>query len=1141
MTPAPSAHRPTKPAGNTQRPLLRFVLPLLVISVLIGLIGAIGYRYLSEEIRRETHRTLAVITEQKRAQIESSLTETRIDAESYFSGHAQLERLFADWLAGGRRNGAILERMRLRLDEVARIRGWAGVTLLDNQGRPVLVSGESDITGQADLIRDILRQPRIELVDLHRNAKGLAQYGIIAPIGLSGTAPLGVAYLTLKAEQALYPLVESWPVPTRSAETYLVRRDGDGVRFLTPLRHQPDAALTLTQALNTIDLPAARAAQGEHGILAGGRDYRGVPVLAYAAPIAGTPWLMIAEIDEVEAYAGIRTLAWASALVTGLGLLLAYSAGYLWWRRGRQRQELATLQAQQAAESRFRVIFEQAPLGVALLDSGSGHINEANQRYAEIVGRPQESLAGLDPAQITHPDDVDHGLEEVARLNRGEISGYRLNKRYLRPDGSVVWASVTCAPVQVDSEDAPRYLAIVEDITARREMEERLRISEARHRLLADNAIDVIVTLGRDGRFSYVSPSVERLRGYTAEEAIQQSLAEILTPESLLVANAYLNKLRANAEAGLPLEHFRGELEQRCKDGSTVWTDVTASPLLGTDGKFVEILGVTRDISERIRYERELRQVYDAAETANAAKSEFLAHMSHEIRTPMNAVLGLAQVLEREPLTGNQRDMVERIRRAGQSLLAILNDVLDLSKIEAGQLRIEPRPFNLAALLANLDSLMGQAARAKGLSLHITTPYSLRGPLLGDGLRLEQVLLNLTGNAIKFTDQGEVHVLVLTQESSETAVRLRFEVRDSGIGIAPEALTRLFTPFAQADAGIGRRFGGTGLGLSICKRLVELMGGEIGAESQLGQSSTFWFELPFLRAGESELDALASKPPPAPSGPRLVGAHLLVVDDSAMNRDLVERALHLEGASVTLAADGQQAVQLLRTRPDGFDVVLMDVQMPVMDGLTATRLIRGELGLSELPVVAFTAGVRDEQQAAARAAGANDVLAKPMDIEQMATLLSKWVKPRPLDATPPEIIEPPSPATSSADTESPEAFPEIPGIDRERAAQRLGRDRSMFISLLELFAADNADAAEQTRHDLAEGDIESAARRMHTLASNAGFLCALDLMAAARNIEEAINQGETGLELQLELQLDSQLKSLGEQIAGIIEASAPWR
>lgn len=1122
MTSAIAPHSPVKAAGGAHQQWVRFVLPLLALSLLIGAIGAVGYRYLSDEIRRETHRTLAVIAEQKRQHVEDWLAETRIDAELYFSGHSQLEALFGQWLDGGRRDGAILEQMQARMGEVARVRGWAGLAILDARGHPAFVVGEADMQGHAALVQDILRRPRIELVDLYRNARGETHYGVIAPIGPAGAAPLGVAYLTWKADQTLYPLVGSWPVPTRTAETYLVRRDGEGVRFLTPLRHRLNAALTLTQPLSTPNLPAARAAQGELGILAGGRDYRDVPVLAYASAIAGTPWLMIAEIDEHEAYAGIRTTAWATALVMGLGLLLVYSAGYLLWRRNRQHQELAALQAQRAAEARFRVIFEQAPLGVALLDSRGSRITETNQRFADIVGRSPEELAGLDPMRITHPDDIRESLDYIAQLNIGKISGYRLNKRYLRPDGSVVWISLTCAPVQVETEEAPRYLAIVEDITARKQMEERLRISEERHRLLADNAIDVILTMNLEGRLSYVSPSVEKLRGFTVDEVMRQSLAEMLTPDSQSTAEAYLARLHASQEAGLPLEHFRGELEYRCKNGATVWTDVTASPLLSTDGTLVEILGVARDISERKLYEHKLRQVYDAAEAANAAKSEFLAHMSHEIRTPMNAVLGLAQVLEREALTANQRDMVERIRTAGQSLLAILNDVLDLSKIEAGQLRIEPRPFELGRLLANLDSLMGQAARAKGLALHIETPATPPGLLLGDRLRLEQVLFNLTGNAIKFTEKGEVTLLVEAHESDETGLRLRFEVRDSGIGIAPEAVPRLFAPFTQADAGIGRRFGGTGLGLSICKRLVELMGGEIGARSRLGQGSTFWFELPFQRGVAGQTDAQATLPVRPQTGPRLAGAHLLVVDDSAMNRDLVERALALEGASATLAADGQQAVQLLRNRPEGFDAVLMDVQMPVMDGLTATRLIRGELGLTTLPIIAFTAGVRDEQQAVALAAGANDVLAKPMDLDQMAILLAKWIRPRMAGNT-----------TEAAPPHSAEAFPDIAGIDRERAAQRLGRDRDMFIGLLELFIEDNADAAARTRQDLAGGELETAARRMHTLRSNAGFICALDLMAAAGELESAIERGETGL--------DARLAALGEQIAGLVEAIAPWR
>ena len=986
MNDAPRRSLTSPPA---RRALLRFAFPLLALTLLIAAVSAFGYRSLSEEIRRETQRTLAVIAEQKRQQIEGWLAEARIDAEMYFSGHSQLEAVFEHWLDGGRQDEAAFARMRALVEELARLRGWQGLALFDEHGAQALTLGAPDLPAHAALIADVLRRPRVELVDLHADARGEVHYGVLAPVG----SPVrGVAYLSLRAESELYPMVESWPVPTRSAETYLVRRDEDGVRFLTPLRHDAAAALSLTRPLATPDLPAARAALGERGILAGGRDYRGVPVLAYAAAVAGTPWLMLAEIDEREAYAGIRTLTWGMGVVMGLGLLLVYSAGYLMWRRDREQQELNALQARQAAEARFRVIFEQAPLGVVLLDPRSGRITEANARFAEIVGRPAAALAGVDPMQLTHPDDVAESRVQFDRLNAGRSAGYRLNKRYLRPDGSPVWVSLAFAPVQVASEDAPRYLGIVEDISARIEMEERLR--------------------------------------------------------------------QASAEAA----------------------------------------------------------------AANAAKSEFLAHMSHEIRTPMNAVLGLAQVLEREPLAANQRDMVGRIRSAGQSLLAILNDVLDLSKIEAGQLRIEPRPFDLAALLANVDSLMGQAAHGKGLTLRIEPPALPPGLLRGDGLRIEQILLNLVGNAIKFTERGEVALRVCADEVTDADLRLRVEVRDTGIGIAPEALARLFTPFTQADAGIGRRFGGTGLGLSICKRLVELMGGTIGADSQPGLGSRFWFELPLERVADSAA-VTAPAPPPAaaPSGPRLAGAHVLVVDDSAMNRDLVERALALEGATATLAADGQQALEVLRSGVDAFDAVLMDVQMPVLDGLGATRRIRGELGLAALPVIAFTAGVREDQQAAARAAGADDVLPKPMDLEQMTQVLMRWIARRAPGAQAPAAAPLPASPVAADD------FPALPGIDRERAMQRLGKDRGMFLGLLELFIEDNAGVVEKTRADLARGEVDAAARRMHTLRSNAGFICALEIMDAAAALEKAIEQGEPGVATALD--------ALQARIAAIVEAA----
>ena len=391
--------------------------------------------------------------------------------------------------------------------------------------------------------------------------------------------------------------------------------------------------------------------------------------------------------------------------------------------------------------------------------------------------------------------------------------------------------------------------------------------------------------------------------------------------------------------------------------------------------------------SLRNNQEQKIRERSRQLMAASAAKSQFLAQMSHEIRTPMNAILGFAKLLEGEPLTADQQEMVHRINTAGRSLLSIINDILDFSKIEAGQLKIDHQPFKRAELLGHIQSLMGAVARGKGLTLGLQDETAIAGRLSGDALRIEQVLINLVGNAIKFTGRGGVTLRVKPVGITEASARLRFEIEDTGIGLSPDALARLFQPFTQADSGIARRFGGTGLGLSISKRLVELMGGEIGVTSTPGVGSTFWFELPFERLADEETPRGSAA---EVKGPRLQGLRLLVVDDSPINLKLAERVLQREGAEVTLMSDGQQALDGLRANPAGFDLVLMDIHMPVMDGLAATRAIREELGLVTLPVIALTAGVMADEKQNALDAGVNDFLPKPMDLDLMATMIRSY-------------------------------------------------------------------------------------------------------------------------------------------------------
>ena len=474
---------------------------------------------------------------------------------------------------------------------------------------------------------------------------------------------------------------------------------------------------------------------------------------------------------------------------------------------------------------------------------------------------------------------------------------------------------------------------------------------------------------------------------------------------------------------------------------------------------------------------------------ASNAKSEFLANMSHEIRTPLNGILGLAQLLERETLAPDQSAMVRRIRQAGQTLLGIVNDVLDFSKIEAGRIRLELRPFDLAAILAQTDSLLGSAARDKGLELHIVAPARFEGLLIGDALRLEQVLMNLVGNAIKFTEQGNIQLLVEILELSPSNARLRFNVRDTGIGIAHEQIASLFEPFTQANSAITRRFGGTGLGLSISKSLVELIGGSIGVESTPGVGSTFWFEAPF---GRSSKEPAAPAPPSPPVvEKRLAGLRCLVVDDSRMNREVVERMLTREGARVTLAGDGQQALQYLRAQNQAFDTVLMDIQMPVMDGLTATRAIRNELGLWRLPVIALSAGVLNEQQKRVHEAGADDFLSKPVDLEELVSAVVRWTGRTEMAAA------------SEADCSS-IGFLTIPGIKIDRAIASLGDDPAVLRAFMRSFVDEFGGMVPQLRESLARGDRLAAAQQLHALQGAAGYLGADDLASRAKELETAI-------------------------------------
>jgi PAS domain S-box-containing protein len=655
--------------------------------------------------------------------------------------------------------------------------------------------------------------------------------------------------------------------------------------------------------------------------------------------------------------------------------------GIKWDISARKRME----EELRESKERYQSLIDGLGEGIVSLDR-QRRVLMANPAAENIFGVPRGGAIGKELTEFVDPGDIPMLAGEAARRQRGERSTFEA--RVIRPDGERRTLQVSAAPQYDSHGQFQGSLGVIRDITEEKRLLQRLKLLA--HTL--DSVDECVSICDPDDRLLFVNRAFLRTYGYEECNLIGENVSIVRSPLNPPEVTGGI--LSATLAGG-----WRGELWNRKRDGTDFLVMLNSAAVTDGNGRVDATVGVARDITESKRAELELTRARDHAESANRAKSEFLATMSHEIRTPMNGVIGMTGLLLDTQLTPEQRDYAETVRNSGDALLTVINDILDFSKIEAGRLSIECFSFDLRLVLEEVNEMLAPKAEEHDLELVLEYPSSLPRHFIGDAGRIRQVITNLVGNAIKFTPAGSVRVTVECAGQDTQTAQMRVAVQDTGVGIPQDKLDSLFAKFSQVDSSITRRYGGTGLGLAIAKQLAELMSGSVAVESRLGEGSKFSLTLPLRQDAEPRAEANVAEPRIAGLGAAWagffagLGLRVLVAEDNAVNQKVAVRMLEKLGLRTDLASNGREAVELREMLP--YDLILMDCQMPEMDGYEAARAIRRwEGGTRRTAIVAMTAEAMTGAREKCIDAGMDDYIAKPVTLEDLVKALQKWLPER---------------------------------------------------------------------------------------------------------------------------------------------------